>query len=228
MIRTLKLLGLVAVVIGAFSAISASGASAETLFHCEVEPCISTGTTEPGTKEKFAASGFTVECHGEFASTSLHKTETTILVDPRYSNCESSLGAATVDTAGCYYVFTSHTNATGHLSVSVACTNSTESIKVTAPGCTLSFGPQATKGGVKATNLGSGPTRDITLDTTSEATFSKSGSFCFAISGDTGLYSGTSTVTGYTDNASLGQGCTGLPDQSFSCTEGVQAGIWWE
>lgn len=226
MIRTLKVLGLAMLAIGALSAVSAAGAQAETLFHCTVEPCISTGTSEAGTKDKFEASGFSVECHGSFASTSIHTTETTILVDPTYTECESSLGAATVDTTGCYYTFRSHTTPSGHLPVDVTC-EGTNTIKVTAPGCTLSFGSQTTNGGAKATNIGSGSTADITLDTTTIATFSKSGSFCFVISGDTGTYTSTSTVQGWGDNAGAGQGCTGLPAQHFSCTEGAQAGISW-
>lgn len=207
MTHKLKALGLALVAVFAVSAMVAAGASAAT-FHSEASSTTVSGTNAGEGNHVFTASGFSVECEtASFSGTQSGTESTTLTLHPEYSKCNSSLGSATVDTAGCDYVFNATTNGTGHLPSDISCTGSSV-IKVTAPGCTLSFGTQNTTGGVKATNLGSGSTRDDTVDATVTATFSKSGSFCFAISGDTGKYTGNTTVTG--------------------SSGGTQVGIWWE
>lgn len=189
----------------------ASSASASTVV---------TGNSEAGTKDRFEAPGLTVDCVGHFAGTAATTSEASIKLHPTYSECESSLGAATVDTSGCDYVVEATTNWTGHLPVKLECSG-TNLIKVTMSGCTLSFASQTTAGGVKATNLGSGGTREITADlTVATATFSKSGSLCFAISGDTGSYTAITVFKGYRDE--------GGPTGEDKYTEGAQKGIWWE
>lgn len=210
MTHKLKAMGLALVAVFALSAMVAASASASA-FHSEASSTIITGSGE-GT-HTFTASGFSVECTtATFKGTSSGTETSSLEMHPEYSGCESSLGAAPVDTAGCNYVFNATTNGTGHLPSNISCTG-TSTIKVTAPGCTLSFGTQNTTGGVKATNLGTGSSRDTTVDATVTASFTKSGSFCFVISGNTGTYTGNTTVVGYANNGGA---------------EGAQVGTWWE
>ena len=222
MIRKFKALGLALVAVFAFSAIAATGASAAT-FNSEVEPTILTGSNAGEGNHVFKASGAEVVCTGaEFKGTAAKKAESTLRVHPTYTGCTFLSETATVDTSGCDYVFSATTNAGGHLPVSIACTGSSV-IKVTTSACTLSFGTQNTTGGVKSTNLGSGSSRDSTVDATVTATFSKSGPLCFLISGTTGSYAGNTTVRGFVDN-----GVTGNIDEGATYKEGAQVGVWWE
>lgn len=220
MTRTLKALGLTLMAVCALGAITAAGASAAT-FNSGAEKTIVTGSSE--SNHVFTASGFSVECTtAEFKGTQVGTAVSTLTVHPTYTGCTSSLGNAPVDTTGCDYVFNATTNGTGHLPAAISCTASSV-IKVTAPGCTLSFGTQNPTGGVVATNLGSGSTADVTVDATVTATFSKSGFGCFVISGTTGSYSGPTTLKGYVD-----EGTSGNIDEGATYTEGAQTGISWK
>lgn len=226
MMRDLKALGLALMAVlalGAFAAGSASAAGER--FHSESETTILTGTDEAD--HVFSASGFSVTCtDATFRGTSKGEggttTTKTLSVHPTYTGCTSSLGAAPVDTNGCNYVFGSEPNAGGHLPIQISCT-STNTIKVTAPGCTLSFGNQTVANGATVTNTGAGTTRDVTVTATATATFSKSGFGCFVIGGNTGTYNGPTVVSGFKDNGTSGD----LHTDSATYTEGAQVGITW-
>jgi hypothetical protein len=231
MIRNLKALGLALVALVALSAVVAGSASAAgERFHSEVEPTIITGTST--NTHVFAASGATVECTGAtFSGTSTLKTETTQTVHPTYSGCTFFGEPASVDTTGCNYVFESETVA-GKMPAEIECTAG-YAIKVTSPGCTLTFGPQKNTGGLVVTNEGAGTTRDTKTISETGATFSKSGPLCFAISGTTGTYKGTTTVKGFKDNGVTGpidetEGVAPGKDVTAVYNEGAQVGIWWE
>jgi hypothetical protein len=221
MIRNLKALGLALVALVALSAVVAGSASAAgERFHSEAEPTIITGVST--NTHVFAAGGANVECTGaEFKGTSKVKTETTQTVHPTYTGCTFIGEKATIDTAGCNYVFGSET-VEGRLPVEIECTTGS-SIKVTAPGCTLTFGAQKNTGGVTVTNEGSGNLRDSKVVSSTGATFTKSGSLCFLVSGTTGTYTGTTTVKGFKD-----EGVTGNIDEGATYKEGAQVGVWWE
>lgn len=228
MIRNFKALGLALVAILAMGAVIASSASAAgERFHSEKETTILTGENEGIHKFGLPNGSFSVECaKAEFKGTSKGEggttTNKTLTLHPTYSECNSSLGEASVDTSGCNYVFKSETAATGHLPVEIECTTGS-TIKVTAPGCTLSFGTQVNGGGLKTENKGSGTTRDSTTISTTTATFTKSGFGCFVISGTEGTYEGATTLKGFLDN-----GVTGNIDEGATYSEGAQVGIWWE
>jgi hypothetical protein len=223
MSRNLKVIGLALMAVGALCAFMAPGASAAETFHCEVAPCISTGTSEAS--HVFKAGETEVVCkHSEFKGTSLNELETSLTLHPTYKECTFLGETATVDTEGCNYVFGSVTNATKHLPVSIECTLATERIKVTTGACTLSFAPQTTVGGVSNVNLGSKNERDTTTVSTTEATFTKSGPLCSLVAGTKGTYNGPTTTKCYKD-----LGTSGPIDQAATTySEGLQVGCWWE
>lgn len=173
---------------------------------------ILTGTNSGEGEHLLTASGFQASCQtvsysGVMSGTAVSSFE----LHPEFSGCDSSLGAASVDSTGCNYVVSTTTNGTGHLPVSVSCTG-TNKITITAPGCTLAIGTQNTTGGYKSTNLGSGSGRDITMDSTVTMGFTKTGSLCFVISGNTGTTTGNWTMRGFENSGG---------------SEGFQVGIWW-
>jgi hypothetical protein len=231
MTRNLKALGLALVAVCALSALVASSASAAgERFHSEVEPTILTGTNVGN--HIFHAGETTIECTGAtFRGTSKLKTEATLTLHPTYSGCTFLGEPATVDTTGCNYVFSSETVG-GVMPAEIECTSG-YSIKVTAPGCTLSFGAQKNTGGLTVTNEGSGTTRSTKTVSNTGATFTKSGSLCFLVSGTTGTYTGTTIVKGFVDNGVAGpidetEGAAPGKDVTAVYTEGAQVGVWWE
>ena len=221
MTRKFKILGLALTAVVAATVLSATNASAAgESFHSESEKTILTGTSE--SNQAVTASGFSVECtDAVYVGTLVGRSTKTTTLHPAYTGCTSSLGNAPIDTTGCNYVFGSETTGTGHLPASIDCTAGS-AIKVTAPGCTLSFGTQTGGGGVVVTNMGSGTTADVTYHTTFSGTFSKSGFGCFVISGTTATYTGPITLKGFLDN-----GTTGNIDEGATYTEGAQVGITW-
>lgn len=241
MIRNLKALSLALVAIFAMGALVAGSASAAgERFHSETELTILTGVDEPGTNHVFKSGSLEITCeNATFAGTAKGvkvaekdyvTTEQT--VHPTYTGCSDNVfgGTDTVDTTGCNYVFKSETNATKHLPAEIECT-ANFSIKVTAPGCTLSFGAQKNGGGVSVKNEGSGTTRDVTNASTTTATFTKSGFACGLVAGTTGEYIGPTTTKGYVDNGVTGNidEVNGAgADETTIYHEGAQVGIWWQ
>lgn len=233
MIRNLKALGLALIAVLAMGALVAGNASAAgERFHSEKELTILTGENETGNIHVFKSGSLEIKCTtAKFAGTSKGVSAgandfvaTTVTVHPTYTGCSDNIfgGTDTVDTAGCNYVFSSETNATKHLPTEISCTTGT-AIKVTAPGCTLSFGTQKNGGGVSSANEGSSTTRDTTTNSTTTATFTKSGFACGLVSGTVGEYSGATTMKGFIDN-----GVSGNIDEGATYTEGAQVGIWWQ
>jgi hypothetical protein len=167
----------------------------------------------------FSASGFSAECRTVTAAgTAEGSTESKLTLHPTYSGCNSSLGSASVDSAGCNYVFSAATSS-GHGKTEIECATGS-AIKITAPGCTLSFAPQTAGAGVVYANAGSGAGRDITAKLTATLTFSKSGFGCFAISGNSGTYTGSLTMKGYRDEG----GPSGERRIRRGCPEGLLVG----
>jgi len=219
--KSFALLPLVLCVVCGLAISSASAAS----FHSEVEPTIITGSNsgEGGFQIAPADHTYVATCsNSEKKGTMPTKTVTSLTLHPTLAGCESSLGASPIDTSGCSIIIDANTNATGHLPMTWEC-NGTNKVKITSPGCTLSFEAQAMTRGAKATNIGAGSTRAITLDMTATGTFSKSGFACFVISGTTATFSGNMILRGYKDSGIFGEISEGA-----TYSEGSQVGIWWE
>ena len=229
MIRNLKVLVAAAIALAAFGAFSASGAHAAVEFHCSVEPC--TGTLKPdeaaNTKTshhvfiienaaKTESASFTCgQLHGE--GTASTKTFAQLEVkNLNYTECfVNGSGKVTVDMNGCKYNFT----ASG--TVTVTGCNEKEGkklpIELTIPeiGCTYFIPEQGPLTGVTYHNIGTSPTRQITVsvNTTVPTVTGVGGSCPVKVSQTlTGTYTtGNTIVTGETDNA-----------------EAKQVDTWWE
>jgi hypothetical protein len=109
------------------------------------------------------------------------------------------------------------------LPAAIKCTGSSK-ISVTTSACNLSFGSQAYTGGTKVVNAGAGATRDTTVSWTATAKFTKSGPFCFLVTGTTATFSGTTTSKCYEDHGTSGA----IDLNTTTYTEGAQVGCWWE
>jgi hypothetical protein len=218
--RNLKALGLALVAVFALSVVAASAASAAgEKFHAAVEPSVVTANNEGEGNHVFAAGGTEVKCTtAKFAGTATAKTATSQTVHPTYSGCTFLGETATIDTAGCNYILYSEVPAGGDAKVEIECSGSNQ-IKVTAPGCTLSFGSQVTVGGATYANLATNP-KTTTVKSTTKATFTKSGALCFLVSGNEGTYTGSVITKTYEDK--------GGPTKEDEFTEGAQVDGWWE
>ncbi len=118
MIRNLKLLSLALAAMFAFSAISASGASATTepIAHvwCDGYPCFVTGE-QAAEKHKFVTAAGAIECEAaKFASSEVTGPTTGITTTPTFEKCvlHNSLTGindpVTVTANGCHFKFTIH------------------------------------------------------------------------------------------------------------------------
>ena len=263
MTRNLKAFGLALVAAMALGAIGAQGASASIDHEFESDAVnkktVLTGSMEPSTKDVFSATaGLDVTCSvGTFSGTIEGNTVDQVTVHPKYSSCESSLGGLSVDTAGCNYVFDSdttedatHSAGTEHASVTLECESahsaSPHKIRITAPGCTITF--ETTHAGsvvvnhslhgVTYTNLDSdghagheseNSKSAITVTSTVKTIkyTAEAGSFC-GLAGhpagtyNNGTYSGKATVTGYEDISSP----TGTTTDGTTWHHGNQVNIW--
>lgn len=200
MIRNLKVLGLALVAMLAMTAVGASAASAAE-FHSEGSSTILTGTQE-GT-DVFSTTGGTVECDtATYVGSQSGTTTTTSSATPTYSNCTAfGFASANINTNGCEYVF--HNNGT----VDIADCNSSNGIIVTASlfgtqKCKVTVVPQTGINGITYTNVGSGSTREITIDVSSnnikyvEHAGTGFGACASSTQQSNGGYTGQSVVTG--------------------------------
>lgn len=227
--RNLKALGLALVAIFAMCAVAAQGASAEDLFHSEVEHTILDARAL--NNQVFVTPVGSVECESLSVEATLSaKTVAEITAAPTYgkpnlpesehakTECKANIAGSLLDTrvtfTECHYLFTSATNATGHHITHVVCPTGQEiHIEPFILGkyrkCFTIPTQTPTGGGVQMTNHGAGATRDITLNATVEGIeYTKEGS-CGTGTANDATYNGESTVTG-TDTA------------------GNQVGIWVE
>jgi hypothetical protein len=238
--RNLKALGLALVAIFALSAVVASAAMASgEKFHAAVEPSVITSSNAGEGNHVFKAGEAEVVCtQAEFSGTSTTKTSESQTVHPTYRGCTFLGGKATVDTTGCNYVLYSSVPAGGHGKVEIEC-EGTNKIKVTGPGCTLTFGAQVTEGGAFYKNLETNP-KTTTVSSTTNAAFTKSGLLCGAVTGTVGTYTGSVITKTYEDKCTAGE-CPFVPartakeeEEGFTTTdkdaytEGAQVDGWWE
>jgi len=200
MIRNLKVLGLALVAMLAMAAMGASAASAAE-FHSEGSETILTGKQEA--LDVFSTTGGTVECdEATYVGSQTGTTTTTSKATPTYSKCTAfGFASASINTNGCEYQF--HSNGT----VDIVNCKTNEGIIVTASlfgtqKCKVTVVPQTGINGITYTSIGSGTTREITIDVESNnVEYIEHGGTGFgACSSSTaqknGEYEGSSVVTG--------------------------------
>ena len=221
--RNLKTLGLALVAILALGALVASSASARVF--SEKEHTIITSSADEGAKQVFeveAGSGIKLECttltldENTVTGTEIAANEfeaADITVKPTYSGCTGPLGSTVhVTNEGCNYTFTFTENNTTTGPAHVVCqTNKFIKITVTAPLfgdiCTVKVGSQSPTGTVHYTNIGTGTTREITVNPTItgiHATREGSTACAEEAAPTTGTYSGKVIITGEEDGGAGG------------------------
>jgi len=167
MSRNLKALGLALVAVLAMNALTAAGASAEAFkFKAEKTPTTLVGK-QHGAPDIFTVDTQSVSCNEATYTGTVTGTEVTELtVTPTYSECIAfGLFNIPIDTNGCQYKSTVDTKvgASFEGKVDIVCPAG-QVIKITAPGCTVTVGSQNGLGSITYTNVGSGATREITMD----------------------------------------------------------------
>jgi len=203
MTRYLKVLGLTLVAAFAMSAVVASAASAANFnFHSEGTSTVLTGTQHAGS-DVFKTDGGTVSCSSAtYTGSQTGSTAESVEVTPTYSGC-TAFGFINVPihVNGCKYKFaTSETKYQG--AVHIIC--ATKPIEITSPGCTVTVGTGTPGGKATYTNVGSGTTREVTVDvalTGINYVEDNNGGGCVGPTGTTktnGTYSGAALVTGET------------------------------
>lgn len=242
MTRNLKALGLALVAALALGAVGAQSASAvvehsfrsssqneKTILtgHIDTSPTVSKHVFKPSPE-----SGLAVECSvATFSHTVEGNIRDTVTAHPTYGSCESSFGAATVDTNGCNYIFDSdtttstHSSTDEHATVSIEC-EAGHHISVTTGLCNLTFSAKESSTpvnqsihGVRYTQLASHSGKHaLTVYATAKTIHFRAlgGSLCGfgglpAGTYNTGTYTGAASVTGYedTDNSPGGTTTTG-------------------
>lgn len=216
MTRNLKALGLALVAVFALSAMAVQVASAHT-FTAEKAPVTLHGTQE--NTQVLSFTGKSMECnrityHGTLASNSA----AVLTLHPTYSACNfGGIEMGVHVPANCNMVFGSNTPSANMAPVSFECEHG-EPIRLDIGEiCTLTIGdthPPATTtvnqnfNGVHYTNIGTGTTREITVDETIEnITVTAEGSLCFLAGILTGTHAnataiGKATFTGTEDSGS--------------------------
>lgn len=133
---------------------------------------------------------------------------TTLTVSPTYANCLNILGqAVSIDMNGCDYVFHLADDETEG-STDIECPTSTGMLLTVGTLCTYEFDSQTGLETVDARNLGTSSTREVELDgqlagITSTRTTNDSPFICPPAS-SSGVYSGSTTLTGSTENTHRG------------------------
>jgi hypothetical protein len=182
MIRNLKVLLAAAMALAAFGALSASAAQAAPEFHCSVEPCTvtlstdGTGTTahhvfivKNAAKETVST---TCESLNGHATSATKTTPTLTFTNLVYSGCKfNGVTKLNVRMNECHYTVTAETQPAGGLNgtnggatLHVECTTAKHiEIENTGTGCIFEVTPQTLRG-LHYHNIGSGATTEVTVE----------------------------------------------------------------
>lgn len=200
--RKLKILG---ALLAAMMAIGAASASAEPLFHSEVEHTIGDGE-QTGSNMVFSVNAGTITCSTVTGSgTMVGKTFKEATATPTFSGCTAfGFVNATVDTNGCSNVITAD------IEVHLVCPAG-KTMQVTAFNCWISIPPQSATS-VEYVNTGSGSSRTILARESGTGIHYTQTSKSFP-----GCSNGT-----FTNGTATGEILTKGTD-----TAGKQVGIWW-
>lgn len=189
----------------ALLATTASAASAATHDFEAAAPYIITGTqtSESEHIEYSFGAKWTLKCGADKTEGTIEESSTTQLtLFPTHSECLLNTLSATVDSAGCNYIFSGKTDANGHGAVELECLAGSL-LKVTVSGCTLEIGPQLFKKGASYQKTEGEGHKDIDVKLTTEAgIYKKAGFLCETIGGNGGDLSmrGSYTLKAYQDN----------------------------
>jgi hypothetical protein len=198
--RNLKALGTALVAVFAMSAMTASAASAEPLFHSEIEDTFLTGSQGPIVANIFTTDLGQLKCEFvKFKGTWGQTTNTTLTLKPVYENCTMAEENAVVTENGCAFLFHLGNNTeTLAASMDIECPDG-QRIEIHIPECTTTLPPQAGLQQSKFTNEGEGTTRAIVADLElGEIHYVEHGPACpnQTVTTENGTYTGRITVKG--------------------------------
>jgi hypothetical protein len=207
--RKLKTLGVAFAAVMAMAIFAGPASATLALFHSEVEHSEIKGAQEE--QDVFTVNAGTVKCStASYQGTSSVATPTEITVTPAYSNCTAfGFVNTTIHTNECHYTFTSHPTTPPVLHI--LCPK--EPITVTAFNCWITVPSQTVNSGVTYTNLGTGSSREVTVDVKLSALTYTQHSKSFP-----GCTNGTFSNGTY----------VGLAKVKATNTAGTQVGIWWQ
>ncbi|HEX6687576.1 MAG TPA: hypothetical protein VF085_02795 [Solirubrobacterales bacterium] len=161
----MKILGLCLLAAGAICAVGAPAASADPIFHSEVEDTILTGSQGTEVPTVLTTDKGELKCEiVKFSGTWSATTNTTLTLKPTWENCKMGGITTFVTTNGCALVF--------HLGLNTETFESKMDLEcpagkqlVVEPGfCTITIPPQAGLQQVTFTNEGEGTTRALVAD----------------------------------------------------------------
>jgi len=211
--------------VAAFGAISASSASAAE-YHCGVaagKSCWATLTADGTGKTSHHV--FIVEKEGKSGSVTCNALDGRATAGPtstqltfthlEYTECNLAGTAATIDTKGCDYLFTSN----GGI-VHVIC-EAGSNIQITAGECTVTIGSQE-RSGITYTNINS--KKEVTASTNVTGVTGTAGAGCSGLLGFTGAFTSGTYTTGNT----IVKGFEDLGESETKPIEGAQVNVWWE
>lgn len=166
--RNLKALGLALVPIFAFSVAMASTAVADE-FTAEAYPATITGSLEQGTPMTIGTTAGHTTCNVAKQHGTIPGPTTTLTMTASWENCQGGGFPGVVHMNGCDFLY--HVNG-GMLTtgwVDIICPPGQEITKTSGPiggtiKCVIHIPPQAGLGPVTYTNVGAGPTREITVE----------------------------------------------------------------
>lgn len=161
----IKTLSLLAVVL-AMSAVAASAASADE-FTAEQYPLQITGSGEPGQVDQIILTSGTAACKKTTYAGTVSAPTTTVTVDATYGECTAFGFPSTVHMNGCQYLFHLNGGSSTEGKADLTCPAGKEvtvtSLSAVTIKCTLHFPAQSSIGTIQFTNIGAGPTRELTL-----------------------------------------------------------------
>lgn len=206
--QKVKAIGLLLVVL-AMSAMTTSVASADE-FTAEQYPVTLTGSKD-GEADVVAVTAGSAACKSTtYVGTAIQAT-TTVTISPTYNECTAFGFPATVDMNGCQYLFHINGASSTEGSADLTCPAGKE-VTVTSMSagtikCTLHFPTQSSVGTIKFSNIGAGPTREVTLQfnlTSIKYTHTKGTGLgsCTGGSATNGTLNAKAVVTGETDPGS--------------------------
>jgi hypothetical protein len=165
MLRNVKILGLCLLGAGAMYAIAASAASADPIFHSEVEDTILTGSQGTEVPNVLTTDKGELKCEiAKFSGKWGATTNTTLTLNPTYENCKMGGVNTFVTTNGCAFLFHLGLNTeTFESKMDLECPEGKQLV-VEAGFCTITIPPQAGLQQVTFTNEGEGTTRAVVAD----------------------------------------------------------------
>jgi hypothetical protein len=205
--RNLKSLGTAVLAVCALSAVTASAASADPIFHSEVGHTILTGSQGAAEASVLTTDKGELKCQiVKVKGTMAAATTTTMTLIPTYENCKMDGVTTFVTFNGCAYLFHLGLNTeTFESKMDLECPEGKQLV-IEAGFCTITIPPQAALQQVTFTNEGAGTTRSVIADlNVSGIHYEEHGAECGGEENKTtnnGTITGEITVRG--ENAALG------------------------